>query len=946
MSNYLSAPLEVSPVKSSLNLPLIDKVLSMKQGAYDTNKAKLDQSLALYGEKLQGLRAEDNEYIASRINDVSSFINNNNELDLSLSSNASALTQQVNSLVKDPIIMDAVLNKAKVDNFNSEIKKLKEKRPEKFNEDNYNDALERAGVNSYMRGESKSVNSPQYHDYVNVVGDLNKIAADYVKQRGLKEQYLGTENGTYETVDKYGVVVTKSDIQDYLMSSIDGNTKTQMQINARAEMKGMSEAQFKTIRTSQLKGETYELENTLAATLAQMKSLPKDQQELYKEKIEQYNNIITSNKTKIESGVFDEGDIYKNYIDSTVIGIASSHDIAITTKLDRSNLPFEVIKFEVQTSQKERELVLREQANTIAKNANMGGGTITEKPVTTEDKKLTDFERIGVETSRTANALDAYLMQNDEKFKTMTPSQQWDYKLHLDADNPTVKGATPQLQNLISAFQDAQRTYATVVSEVKDKIEDTIQLNYNNLMQGKDLNLNGLAKTMPLTASLLGKNKSFSTLSKEEQQGIVAEIAANNLQYNSSIKGDERKAYEKVVASNKVSLNKNKSAKAKEVNKILSGSTETDEVGGYFSNAFGNVFYGTFLKGIKNTLIDPRYNNIKAVVTTPFIGADKAEENLQKDTLEDEKDFRDIGQNLHTARRFLRDMNPFEEDTNITELESRDTRGGVQTDVQESFTTLGSNIREIINNRSSALLPNLQDNKAYTFSTTEPSQSTIARALRAAVINSGEDKSIPAGTNDYTVSREGEGYRISYLNKKGDALDNTYVTKLPENIANTFDTSVQNWSNNPLNPNIVLKPKVIQPFTNPNDRDDRIENLLENVPLSREERIKLKTNPDDTAFATVDEYKKAIINNPSYGKEFYEKNKQEIDYILNITHTAKPKVEGGQFYMQLDYKDKNGKPSNFYGREPIGSEKNEHVFYLKYLQAVSSFREQQIQSLK
>ena len=55
MSNYTSKPLEVAPVTSSLNLPLIQQVLAVKQGQYLQAKQNIDQGI-LQLENLKVLR--------------------------------------------------------------------------------------------------------------------------------------------------------------------------------------------------------------------------------------------------------------------------------------------------------------------------------------------------------------------------------------------------------------------------------------------------------------------------------------------------------------------------------------------------------------------------------------------------------------------------------------------------------------------------------------------------------------------------------------------------------------------------------------------------------------------------------------------------------------------------------------------------------------------------
>ena len=70
MSNFLSAPYEKNTPRTDSNFNLLAKVMEVKQGRYDANKAKIDQTLALYQNNLRGLRDADNQYIAERIKEA------------------------------------------------------------------------------------------------------------------------------------------------------------------------------------------------------------------------------------------------------------------------------------------------------------------------------------------------------------------------------------------------------------------------------------------------------------------------------------------------------------------------------------------------------------------------------------------------------------------------------------------------------------------------------------------------------------------------------------------------------------------------------------------------------------------------------------------------------------------------------------------------------------
>ena len=85
-----------------------------------------------------------------------------------MSTTRDTMLSALESVYNDPIVQNAVQNKAIYDNFNAEVSKIKEKNPEKYSDVNYQDALEQGGVQDYLQGKVKKLGSLRYNDYVNV----------------------------------------------------------------------------------------------------------------------------------------------------------------------------------------------------------------------------------------------------------------------------------------------------------------------------------------------------------------------------------------------------------------------------------------------------------------------------------------------------------------------------------------------------------------------------------------------------------------------------------------------------------------------------------------------------------------------------------------------------------------------------------------------------------
>lgn len=214
------------------NIALDMQVLSTLQGKYDTNKAKIDQTLAVYNNQLKGLRAEDNEYIANRLNEVDSVIEQYKKKNgnLAYNSTTDTILSTVKSLMDDPIIKGAVKNKAYFDNYEKQVQELKKKDPKMYNDVNYQYGLYKGGYQAYMKGEAKGMSNLNYIPY-------NDNAEEHLKKlkviKDLKgKRFIETPNGSgglrRDEIDG----LTASEIGNYFEGMMTSEELTQMNINA------------------------------------------------------------------------------------------------------------------------------------------------------------------------------------------------------------------------------------------------------------------------------------------------------------------------------------------------------------------------------------------------------------------------------------------------------------------------------------------------------------------------------------------------------------------------------------------------------------------------------------------------------------------------------------------------------------------------------------------
>lgn len=237
MATFLSRTYIPQKQRQDTNFPLLAQVMQMKQGKYDANRAKIQQTLDAFGIQAQQiLRDEDKEYMATKLSSITSQINDYGNKDLSQSGVTENLMGDIRRAASDPIIQSAIQNTQKFNSFQKDVATLKEKNPELYSDINYQYALENAGLKDYMEGKTNTIgdlNYTPYNDYNKTINDniidlLGKKGKRTIQQRVLDSN--GNPTGEIQETEIDGLspdqlrVVAESMLtaQDMKQIEIDG----------------------------------------------------------------------------------------------------------------------------------------------------------------------------------------------------------------------------------------------------------------------------------------------------------------------------------------------------------------------------------------------------------------------------------------------------------------------------------------------------------------------------------------------------------------------------------------------------------------------------------------------------------------------------------------------------------------------------------------------------
>lgn len=301
MSSYLSSEYKISQPQESVNVALVGNVLKSVNDKYTYNKSIVDQTLAKY-KSLRGLREQDNQYIASKIKEAESAMDNygQNNGNLAFSSVKDTMLSALSNVYEDPFIKNAVMQKAKVDQYDMQVDETRKgKNGDKYNSANYQYGKYKAGVNDYLAGKTDSIGNLEYIEYV----DKSKVALDVVKQlKDLRGKQV------IETVDPYDPTkkikktidgLTADEIFRYMPGLLPNTVDRQMEVDAWTKYGGnekQADADFDNY--SRMKLDRVNENVTTLGKSIKNKSLS---EELQKENQTSYDNAVIEQTNTIEN---------------------------------------------------------------------------------------------------------------------------------------------------------------------------------------------------------------------------------------------------------------------------------------------------------------------------------------------------------------------------------------------------------------------------------------------------------------------------------------------------------------------------------------------------------------------------------------------------------------------------------------------------------------------
>jgi low affinity Fe/Cu permease len=247
MANYNSIPRRFDKPSSNINFAYIDASLKDKQNTIDNNFGILQQSVdSVLGQDL--IREEDRNYLKQKVDGVLNTLSNTDGIRFDSKKARFSIQDSLSEAAKDPEILKQVANTKKVrqvqDFYQARLKKGD------INQQNFQYAYKKSGVDSYIGGTSDGVGDFQYLEYVDVDAKLDESARKIKAANPNELVSIQSIDGT--TVSKKVSMLSEAEMRNHLRTQLNANDLKQLEIEG-SMMYEMDDAKAMQYRNSLIK---------------------------------------------------------------------------------------------------------------------------------------------------------------------------------------------------------------------------------------------------------------------------------------------------------------------------------------------------------------------------------------------------------------------------------------------------------------------------------------------------------------------------------------------------------------------------------------------------------------------------------------------------------------------------------------------------------------------
>ena len=890
MSSAYSGATQYSAPVSTLDIAqLTTTVQSALQGRYDANVAKVDSLIQQYT-SVPLVRAEDKQYLGERLQSMLTSIDQNAKINWT----SGLATREVNARLAGAIddkVLKQMSNSQAIINFEQTAAERKAKNPELYNDANYVYSKDKAGYAEYMAGQTDDIKSLQYIDYYDVKKNLTDEVEKYAKERGF-EKILNQETQDYVFVTQKGKEVKPEEIENFVKTAISSDSRLQQQllIDSHAKYRGLKDEQVLESYKTHVNEQVSSYDKALLELDNEAKNTNKDDKQALLD-IEKTRLALTENKKQLLSSTdpknFNRDLVqYNEHTSKLINNYVKTYSYKETTDVEFDDILMKIEKHK-------KDMLETESTSTASASTGLNAGQTYDRAETPSEKEaqVSNFTKVQNDANQAWGNMDKLIRANLTAVGRSATDQDvvdYFYGIKQAAKKGFNLNATGYTDEEIQAYYNvvANNTALGKATNIaKTQLGSASEEILTGLFGGKskDLNVEGLASTMPYTAQLLGKYNNASQMSSKEKAIALIEVATNAK--NELTDEDDKKYYDLYINDVK---RQNKITNA-ELNKVA----KSGEQPGFWSS-YGKGLWGG-LRTVGN-LFDLATSGVR-------LRKEDAEQSSERAQADLSKSLSDTWQGVKGV------FSSFGTDRSLDDIQSGDINLKDYRAPKKVFTDALDATKKQVEIESEKYRKSLPAKKSIILNPDIKTDKALVEQVKSAIIASGGVPQADTYINIVDVSNgmanikyqavtdqeTAKGGLKKYTLEKDISIP---VSNLPPSMLNRLEGDLPNYVNSIKNPTPTVRTHA---FNVPNDYDSKRE--LENdylrtsgSSMSEEELkfIRLNGLPD---IKTKEELLKQASNLPS---SVFEAYKDEVNANYKV---AWERPEGGGAFVGRLMKD-------------------------------------------
>lgn len=931
MSSAYSGATQYSAPVSTLDIAqLTTTVQSALQGRYDANVAKVDSLIQQYT-SVPLVRAEDKQYLGERLQSMLTSIDQNAKINWT----SGLATREVNARLAGAIddnVLKQMSNSQAIINFEQTAAERKAKNPELYNDANYVYSKDKAGYAEYMAGQTDDIGSLQYIDYYDVKKNLTDEVEKYAKERGF-EKILNQETQDYVFVTQKGKEVKPEEIENFVKTAISSDSRLQQQllIDSHAKYRGLKDEQVLESYKTHVNEQVSSYDKALLELDNEAKNTNKDDKQALLD-IEKTRLTLTENKKQLLSSTdpknFNRDLVQYNEHTSKLI----NNYVKTYSYKEVTDVEFDDILMKIEKHKKD--MLETDSTSTTSASTGLNAGQTYDRAETPSEKEaqVSNFTKVQNDANQAWGNMDKLIRANLTAVGRSATDQDvvdYFYGIKQAAKKGFNLNATGYTDEEIQAYYNvvANNTALSKATNIaKTRLGSASEEILTGLFGGKskDLNVEGLASTMPYTAQLLGKYNNASQMSSKEKAIALIEVATNAK--NELTDEDDKKYYDLYINDVK---RQNKITNA-ELNKVA----KSGEQPGFWSSV-GDIVSAHGQDIARAT------GNVFSMFVDPFRRRESYQQSIQEAEKEREKSLNRIGSAYSNLGR------SFSTDRSLDDIQSGDINLKDYRDPKKVFTDALDATKKQVEIESEKYRKSLPAKKSIILNPDIKTDKALVEQVKSAIIASGGVPQADTYINIVDVSNgmanikyqavtdqeTAKGGLKKYTLEKDISIP---VSNLPTSMLNRLEGDLPSYVNSIKNPTPTVRNISYTPPENYSSKSQFEQDFIRTSggSLSEADLQYARLNGIESV-KTKEDFLKEISLLPV---EIVSTFRQDLDSKYNVVW-ERPEG-GGAFIGRLM---KNGEEVM---RQNVQEDFKPHTFKGYTVKYVNSYLEQQIKDLQ